>query len=82
MKSWRFPKSIRDTFKKYISPIVDTKKPPSLSIPTQNTNVPYRTQATAAVPDQELVNLLKDMGFRDEDRIKQALIQASNDPTR
>jgi len=82
LKSWRFPKSIRDFFKKFVSPFVDTKKPPSLSIPTQNTNVPYRSQNNAPVPDQELVNLLKDMGFRDEERIKLALIQANNDPTR
>eukprot|EP00833_Pecoramyces_ruminatium_P007049 jgi/Orpsp1_1/1181081/evm.model.c7180000075782.1 len=79
MKSWRFPKLIRNFFKKYVAPIVDTKKPRSLSIPTQNTNVPYRTQTTA--PNQELIKLLKDMGFTDEERIKQALIQSNNDPT-
>jgi len=82
LKKWRFPKSIRNFFKKYISPLIVTKKPPSLSIPTQNTNVPFRAQTTAATPDRELINLLKDMGFRDEERIKQALIQANNDPTR
>jgi len=80
MKSWRFPKFIRNFFKKYVAPIIDTKKPRSLSIPTQNTNVPYRTQTEA--PNQELIELLKDMGFSDEERIKQALIQSNNDPTR
>ncbi|ORX41635.1 hypothetical protein BCR36DRAFT_338969 [Piromyces finnis] len=81
LKKWRFPKAIQSFVKKFISPFISTKKPPSLSIPTQNTNVPFRTQATAT-PDRELINLLRDMGFRDEERIKQALIQANNDPTR
>lgn len=82
MKNWRFPKFIRNFVKKYVSPFVDTKKPRSLSIPTQNTNVPYRTQTTQTTPSEELIKLLKDMGFQDEERIKQALIQSNNNPTR
>jgi membrane associated rhomboid family serine protease len=80
IKSWRFPILIRSFFKKYIAPIVDTKKPRSLSIPTQNTNVPYRAQTTT--PNEEYIKLLKDMGFKNEERIKRALIQSNNDPTR
>jgi len=80
MKNWRFPKFIQNIFKKYVAPIVGIKKTRSLSIPTQNINNTHRSQIIT--PNEEYIKLLKDMGFTNEDRIKQALIQTNNDPTR